>query len=80
MVSLSVGGILEMNIIQIIVKIILGVLLVAVAVVAGPLLMLWAINTLFPALEIPYTWQTWAAAFILSAPFSTGIFQKAKKD
>ena len=68
-----------MNMIKIFFKLLLGLLLIAVAVVLGPLLMIWALNTLFPALVIPYTWQTWAATFILSAPFSTGIFTKVKK-
>jgi multidrug efflux pump subunit AcrB len=40
-----------------------------VLVVIGPLLLLWALNTLFPALAIPYTLWTWCAAFLLSAPF-----------
>jgi hypothetical protein len=75
-----VGGILAMNIIKIVLKIVIGLLLIALAVIGGPLLMLWSLNTLFPLLVIPYTWQTWAAAFILSAPFSTGIFNKVKKD
>lgn len=69
-----------MNLVKIILKLVIGLLLIAVAVVGGPLLMLWALNTLFPALAIPYIWETWAAAFILSAPFSTGIFNKVKKN
>jgi hypothetical protein len=38
-------------------------------ILLGPLCMLWALNTLFPALAIPYTGWTWLAAFFLSAPF-----------
>ena len=68
-----------MNMIQIIFKLLFGLFLIAIAVVIGPLLMIWELNTLFPAVAIPYTWQTWAATFILSAPFSTGIFTKVKK-
>lgn len=68
-----------MNLVKIILKLVVGLLLIAVAVIGGPLLMLWALNTLFPSVAIPYTWQTWAAAFILSAPFSTGVFNKVKK-
>ena len=68
-----------MNLIKILLKLIFGLLLIAIAVIGGPLLMIWALNTLFPLLLIPYTWQTWAAAFILSAPFSSGIFKKTKK-
>ena len=68
-----------MNLIKIILKLVFGLLLIAIAVIGGPLLMIWALNTLFPLLLIPYTWQTWAAAFLLSSPFSTGIFNKVKK-
>jgi hypothetical protein len=40
------------------------VFIVAV-VVAGPLLSIWALNTLFPVLAIPYTFETWCAAGLL---------------
>lgn len=37
--------------------------------VLGPVAYLWALNTLFPALAIPFTWETWLAAFLfLSGP------------
>jgi hypothetical protein len=45
------------------------VLLVAVIAV-GPLLSIWALNTLFPALAIPYTLETWAAMALVG-----GVFQ-----
>jgi hypothetical protein len=57
-------------------KLILGITILVIAVALGPLLIIWAINTLFPVSAIPYTWQTWAAAFVLSAPFSSGAFKK----
>lgn len=44
-------------------------LLIAV-VVAGPLLSIWALNTLFPVLAIPYTIETWAAMALIG-----GVFQ-----
>lgn len=34
-------------------------------VVFAPLLAIWSLNTLFPALTIPYTFWTWLAAFLL---------------
>jgi hypothetical protein len=40
-------------------------LLVVALVIAGPLLWIWALNTLFPVLEIPYTIWTWFAALLL---------------
>ena len=45
------------------------VLLVAVIAV-GPLLSIWALNTLFPVLAIPYTLETWAAMALVG-----GVFQ-----
>jgi len=47
--------------------IILGAL---VLIVIGPLLTIWALDTLFPVLNIPYTFETWIAAAILTAGFA----------
>ena len=44
---------------------ILIVILVAVLFIAGPLLVIWSLNVLFPILDIPYTVTTWVAALIL---------------
>lgn len=44
--------------------IILALLGVAV-IVLGPILTIWALNTLFPALAIPYTLETWFAVIVL---------------
>jgi hypothetical protein len=44
--------------------------LLVIAIVAGPLLSIWALNTLFPALAIPYTLETWAAMALIG-----GVFQ-----
>jgi hypothetical protein len=40
-------------------------LLVVALVIAGPLLWIWALNTLFPVLAIPYTIGTWFAALLI---------------
>jgi hypothetical protein len=47
------------------IKLILGIALILIAVVLGPLIGVWSLNTLFPVLAIPYTWETWAAFFFL---------------
>ncbi len=47
--------------------------LVAVLVVAGPLLVIWALNTLFPVLAIEYTVWTWLAALILGGAVSPSV-------
>ena len=44
---------------------ILLLLLVVALVIAGPLLWIWALNTLFPVLAIPYTIGTWFAALLI---------------
>ena len=65
-----------MSMASIVSRFILGIALLVLAVALGPLLMIWSLNTLFPALSIPFTWETWAAAFFLSAPFSAGSFKR----
>jgi hypothetical protein len=47
------------------IKLILGIILIVFAIAIGPLLGIWSLNTLFPILHIPYTWETWAAFAIL---------------
>ena len=44
----------------------IGVLLIAL-VILGPLVTIWALNTLFPVLSIPYDGWTWLAVIILGA-------------
>ena len=43
------------------------VLLVILLLVVGPLVTIWALNTLFPVLAIPYSFETWVAVVILGA-------------
>jgi hypothetical protein len=33
--------------------------------VIGPVLVIWALNTIFPVLVIPYTLETWAAVVLI---------------
>jgi hypothetical protein len=54
-------------------KYFLIVLLVVVLLVLGPLLTIWALNTLFPALAIPYSLETWAAVIILGGVFKSNV-------
>ena len=53
------------------------VALVVLVIVFGPLASIWALNTLFPALAIPYTFQTWLAAVVLGGLASGGAKVKA---
>jgi hypothetical protein len=60
------------------VLVVVGVIALIVAlVIAGPLLVIWSINTLF-GLGIDYTFWTWLAAFILGAAISPNVTVKRK--
>ena len=49
-----------------------GVAIVIALAILFPILVIWALNTLFPVLAIPYTLETWAAIVLLQ------IFIKSK--
>ena len=53
------------------------VVLILVLIIAGPLLVIWALNTLFPIVTIAYTWETWLAVLILGAFINPSV--KVKK-
>lgn len=48
----------------------LGFLILAVL---SPLALVWALNTLFPPLNIPYTLQTWLACMIIYGVFQVRV-------
>lgn len=47
------------------IKIVLLIALIVFLIVVGPLLTIWALNTLFPVLAIPYTVWTWLSVIFL---------------
>ena len=47
------------------IKIVMLIALIVFLIVVGPLLTIWALNTLFPVLAIQYTWQTWLAVIFV---------------
>ena len=57
-------------------KLSLIVIAIIAIVVAGPILMIWSLNTLFPVLAIPYNLNTWAAAVLLGGLFNARITTK----
>lgn len=57
-------------------KVFFWFLVLAVLVVVGPLITIWALNTLFPVLVIPYTLETWSAVVILSGFLHTKVSKK----
>jgi hypothetical protein len=48
-------------------KIILMLALIIALVIFGPIVTIWSLNVLFPALAIPVTFETWCAIVILGA-------------
>ena len=59
-----------------IIKIIGLVAFIVFIIVIGPVLTIWALNTLFPALAIPYTIETWFAVIVLGAAIRTKVTKK----
>ena len=45
---------------------VLLVLLFVLVLIFGPLALIWALNTLFPVLLIPYTFETWLAVVVFN--------------
>jgi hypothetical protein len=54
-------------------KYFLIVLAVIALIVIGPLLTIWSMNVLFPALAIPYSLETWAAIIMLGGVFKSNV-------
>jgi len=56
-------------------KYLLAFALIALLLILGPVATIWSLNTLFPALNIPITFDTWCAALILGGVVggSTGL-------
>ena len=50
-------------------KALIVIVVVALLVIVGPLLTIWALNTLFPVLNIPYSLETWFASLLLGGIF-----------
>lgn len=48
---------------------ILIIAVVLIVVVFAPLIFIWALNTLFPILAIPYTFWTWLAMLCVCSIF-----------
>lgn len=59
----------ELFLALIIITIILGI-------IYGPMLFIWALNTLFPALGIPYNLKTWAAALFIQIMLASQVSWK----
>lgn len=51
-------------------KLVILLLIFAVIIVVGPIATIWSLNTLFPILNIPFSFDTWAAALLLGGALS----------
>lgn len=54
-------------------KLVLLIAFIIFMVVIGPIATIWALNTLFPVLAIPYSFETWVAALIIGGLFKTSV-------
>jgi len=45
------------------------IVFILAVIVFGPFLTIWAANTIFPTLAIPYTFDTWLATILLGGFF-----------
>jgi len=54
-------------------KLILAIAFIVFIIAIGPLATIWAVNTLFPAVAIPYTFETWFAVVVLGAFMRTKV-------
>ncbi len=61
-----------------VIAVVLAVVFIIALVIVGPLLTIWSLNTLFPVLAIPYTWQTWVSIVIVAGLFKTNLTYKKK--
>jgi len=52
-------------------------IIVALLIVLGPMAIIWSLNTLFPALAIPYNLDTWCAVIVLNG-FAVTTFYRIK--
>ena len=51
----------------------LWLVLVVIVLIVGPLASIWALNTLFRVLAIPYTLETWAAMALVGGLFRSSF-------
>lgn len=56
----------------------LFIVLIVCAIIFGPFVTIWALNTLFPVLAIEYSFMTWLAVIIIHASIR-GLFVEVKK-
>ena len=59
-------------------KLLLAIALIVFLLAIGPILVIWSLNTLFPALAIGYTLETWAAVVLLGGALRAYVTVKRR--
>jgi hypothetical protein len=59
-------------------KVMLGLFLIVLLAALGPWLVIWSMNTLFPALAIEFTFWTWCAVIIMGVFFRANVTVKRR--
>lgn len=54
-------------------KVVIWTVVIIALIIAGPLLTIWSLNTLFPALAIEYSIWTWLAVVIIGGFFKAQV-------
>ena len=60
-------------------KVLLAIVLIVGLIVLMPCAVIWSLNTLFPVLAIPLTFDTWCAAIVLSGAVGGNLFSASFK-
>ena len=50
-----------------------AIVMVIAMIVFGPLITIWALDTLFPVLHIPYSFDTWLSVIVLGGLFKSNV-------
>jgi hypothetical protein len=60
------------------IKVALAIAVIVLLAALGPWLVVWSLNTLFPALAIEFTFWTWCAVVILGVFFRANVTVKRR--
>jgi hypothetical protein len=58
------------------IKVFVVVAVVLILVLISPIAIIWSLNTLFPALAIPLSFETWVAALVLAGVFQSTVTKR----
>lgn len=61
------------------ITLLLMIVLIVALIIVGPIITIWALNTLFPSLAIPYEFTTWLAVIVLGSALRANVNVKGEK-